>query len=69
MKTGKYRTMSCSCGCVYSYDPIDLDEENKVACPECYFRNSVERPLENPDKVNAPVKVPSYEELEPKETK
>ena len=32
---GKYTKISCSCGCVFSFDETDLEENGTVTCPEC----------------------------------
>lgn len=40
LENGKYRVITCTCGCKYSFDIIDLDENNQVKCPECGILNT-----------------------------
>ena len=42
MKNGKYNEATCqACGCVFSFDKIDIEDENKVKCPQCSNPTSV----------------------------
>lgn len=40
LEHGKYRKIECECGCVYSFKLFELDEDNKIKCPECGKNNS-----------------------------
>lgn len=42
LENGKYRIVTCSCGCKYSFDLTDIDENKQVTCPECKTKNTVE---------------------------
>lgn len=48
LENGKYRVITCSCGCKYSFDLTDV-EDSKVKCPECRQENTI---LEQEDKDN-----------------
>ena len=37
---GKYTKITCACGCVFSFDETDIDENGKVTCPECGAENT-----------------------------
>ena len=37
---GKYTTITCSCGCKYSFDTTDIQSGNIVPCPECGKENT-----------------------------
>lgn len=41
---GKYRKITCSCGCIYSFDLSDIikgtDGKSYVVCPECATKNT-----------------------------
>ena len=40
LEHGKYRVITCECGCKYSFELHELDENNKIKCPECGKENS-----------------------------
>ena len=40
LEHGKYRVITCECGCKYSFELFELDENNKIKCPECGKENS-----------------------------
>lgn len=40
LEHGKYRVISCECGCKYSFELHELDENNKLKCPECGKENT-----------------------------
>lgn len=36
LEPGKYNTLTCSdCGCKFTFDKSDLDENNQTTCPCC----------------------------------
>ena len=35
LKHGEYGFVSCKCGCEFTFEKSDLNEDNKVECPEC----------------------------------
>ena len=41
IENGQYCSVTCSCGCKYSFDKNDIDENKKVKCPECDKLNEV----------------------------
>lgn len=40
LEHGKYRVITCECGCKYSFELHELNENNKIKCPECDKENS-----------------------------
>lgn len=39
LENGKYRIIKCECGCKYSFELNELDENNNIKCPECSKEN------------------------------
>lgn len=39
LENGKYRVITCECGCKYSFELHELDENGKLPCPECGKEN------------------------------
>lgn len=37
---GKYRKITCSCGCIYSFHITDITEDGNIPCPECGALNT-----------------------------
>lgn len=35
LKNGKYRKITCTCECEFSFGASDLDKNNQIKCPEC----------------------------------
>lgn len=36
LKPGKYQVITCAdCGCEFTFENVDLDDNNKVTCPCC----------------------------------
>ena len=40
IENGKYNKITCDeenggCGCIFSFDRVDVNENNKVICPQC----------------------------------
>ena len=42
IKHGKYRIITCECGCEYSFEVFELDENNQLECPECGALNTAQ---------------------------
>ena len=42
LENGKYRAITCACGCKFSFDLTDLDKNNKIKCPECEAENTAQ---------------------------
>ena len=40
LEHGIYRVIECSCGCKYSFELHELDENNNLKCPECGKENA-----------------------------
>ena len=40
LEHGKYRVITCECGCKYSFELHELDANSKIKCPECSKENS-----------------------------
>lgn len=39
LENGKYRIITCACGCKYTFGTTDI-EEGIVPCPECGAKNA-----------------------------
>ena len=43
IENGKYNVITCTdCGCKFSFDRVDVEEDGTVTCPQCDTANTPE---------------------------